>query len=254
MNGIIISSQNQELNVNLTPNVDESTRCITGRITDKCGVGIDNACIKAVSVKLSPIVHTTSDTDGEYTLVIPSQNDIKMIVSKKGYITVNTGINHVETQDYMLQKEQLNTCIIKGKIIYTDCMPAEQLRVRICSADYNKDCFTCTNGNFIFTNVPAGKYTMTIDGNECIKKSIYIDVESYRDYDVLPEIVVHRKFIGGTLHGIVNDCIGNPVSNAVIVLYNHATKKIISHTTSNQDGIYFFGNLTIGNYYVEAYY
>lgn len=254
MDSIVISSQNQERNVNLRTNTAEFPQCITGRILDECGVGLENACIKAVSEQLCPIVHTTSDANGDYTLVIPSQSNIKMIVSKEGFITVNTGVMHVETQNFMLKKEQMNTCIMKGKIIYTDCVSADNVRIRLCSADYNKTSFTCNDGTFVFTKVPPGKYTITIDGNECITKSMYIGVEPYRQYSVLPDIVICRKHIGGTLHGVVTDCMGQTVANAVIILYNQSTKTIISHTTSNQDGIYFFGNLPIGNYCVEAFY
>lgn len=254
MSSFYISSDGEEQKKNLncmcnTPAI----RAITGKIINQCGEPIPNATIKSVTACLEPVAHTTSNEDGEYTLTVPKFIGIKLIVSKDDFITICTGVIVSDTQNFTMVCQEQSTCIIKGRALFNACKSPCALRIRIKSKDYEKTCFTNSNGTFIFLKVPPGKYVLTIDGNECYKKVIGFIIEQGKEYCQLPDIFVNWKNIGGTLHGIITDSNGKPIANSLVILYNKDSDLIINHTMSNDEGIYFFGNLPLGSYYVEAY-
>lgn len=254
MKTVVISNQEQQKNLNLVTRNNNCGKSVSGRITDEFGVAIKDATISAVNPNFEPLVHTTSDCNGEYTVFIGVCAQIRLLVSKEGYKTIDTGIISSETQNFMLFSEGVKTSILKGKVLYCNCKPASGLRVRLTSADYNRCVVSAQDGTYIFANVPPGNYVLTVDGNDCEKKTACVYVEKNKEYKTIPDMIITKIDIGATLHGKVTDCYGKAINNAVVLLVNKSTKAIVAHTTTNQDGIYFFGELTLGTYYVEAYY
>ncbi|MEG0691480.1 MAG: carboxypeptidase-like regulatory domain-containing protein [Oscillospiraceae bacterium] len=247
----IVSCSNEcRLDCTITDSV--SPKCITGTVLDCCGNPIHGACVKALTQAYDPLTHTLSNCQGQFTLILETNNHSLLIISKQGYATLVLS-SYGEVVHVTLSKEYLG-CVVSGKISYNDCHNISPVRVRLINASITKCTYSQPNGVFIIIDVPSGKYTLTIDGNECKEKTIYVTVpESILTLN-LGIICVDRINILGTLNGLIKDIHNKPIPNAVVILYNDISKQPIAHTLTNKDGVYFFGQLKIGRYYIDAFY
>lgn len=225
--------------------------CISGTVADCCDVPIEGVCVKIITSKYEPVAHTLSNVQGNFTLIWKTDEDVQFIFAKAGYATLQQ-ISFKDAQKVCLKKEIIS-CMISGKIFYKNCAPAASAKVQLVNNHVNLCTFSRADGSFLLTKVPGGNYTLTIEGNDCKQNSRYVSVPencfSYR----IGTIWVEQINILCTVHGIITDSSGQPIQKAVVVLISCTTKEPIAHTLSNENGLYFFGNVRNGCYYVEAF-
>lgn len=225
--------------------------CISGFVTDCCDIPIEGVCVKIITTNYKPVVHTITNVKGAFTLIWKTEEAAQFIFAKAGYSTLQL-ISFKDAQKVCLKMEVI-TCVISGKVLYKNCTPASPTKVQLVNNRVNLSTFSRADGNFILTKVPSGKYTLTIEGNDCKQNNSYITVpencSSYR----IGTIWVEQINILCTVHGIITDSSGEPIQKAVVVLISCTTKEPIAHTLSNENGLYFFGNVRNGCYYVEAF-
>ncbi|MEG0753767.1 MAG: carboxypeptidase-like regulatory domain-containing protein [Angelakisella sp.] len=225
--------------------------CINGTVTNCCGDLLKGVCVKALSANYQPIAHTMTDCGGMFTLILRQRENIRIVLSKCGYATLQL-CNVSDCVKVCLEKQAIS-CLLSGRVVYANGCPAAPVRIQLVNSTVNRCVFSKPDGSFLFTRVKNGKYTLTISGNACKEKSLYVSVAKGVPSYNLGCLQVEALNIMCTIHGIITDTKGKPLNNAVVVLFNCSTRQPILHTLTNEDGLYFFGQVHQGCYYIEAY-
>lgn len=225
--------------------------CVSGTVSDHCGTPISGVCVKIVTAGYEPVLHTLTDSQGAFSLIWNRQEKEQLIFAKNGYMTLQ--LRYFEDGVKVYLEKEILTCVVSGRLLYKNGVPAAPVKVQMVNNCVNLCVFSKPNGCYYFTKVPSGKYTLIIEGNECRKKSIYVTIPTCCHSYYLGTIRVDQINILCTIHGIISDPEGHPIKNAVVILTNAYTMEPVGHTLSNENGLYFFGNIRNGCYYVEAY-
>lgn len=243
-------NNNTEKQVNTQISNSTQLREIRGRVYDICGKPIANACIKALDCNYTPLVHTITDPCGNFTLLVTPKIPLQLVIAKNGYRTENIK-NCNEYLNITLHNENKNSLVI-GQVfpIFEYSSPCSLLLANKQNS-YRTFCDKC--GNFSFNDIPQGKYNLTITGNEIKKRTLCLNISSAKNLIQLGKIKVCPINIKGTIHGIITNECGQVVENSFIVLYNAINNTPIASTKTNQEGLYFFGSVPRGEYYIKAY-
>lgn len=225
--------------------------CISGSVADCCNAPIKGVCIKIVTSKYEPVAHTISNAQGNFTLIWETTQDAQFIFAKAGYATLQ--LTFLESAQKVYLEKEVITCVVSGKIRRKNYSSAAPAKIQMVNSHVNLCAFSRADGSFFFTKVPSGKYTLTVEGNDCKQNNIYVTIPANCPSYRLGTIWVEPINIICTVHGIITDSSGQPVQRAVVVLMSCTTKVPIAHTLSNENGLYFFGNIRNGCYYVEAF-
>jgi hypothetical protein len=120
---------------------------------------------------------------------------------------------------------------------------------------------TDNDGNFAFTGIPAGKYSLEASHRGFVTAS-YMEHGFYSTAIVTgpglsSDGLLFRLSPGGLIGGAITDSSGDPVDRAQVTLYrvsDDGLGSIHSYTATNTDdtGAYEFARLTPGLYYVAA--
>ena len=251
MKSIYIDSHSEEKYIDLKITEKKCINQIEGKIRDSWGDAIENACVKIVSTSYAPLLHTISDSEGNFVLLHNFPEEIMLIFSKEGYSTLLLPI-YCDHSNITLERN-IDTSIISGKVVFSDNSQISPTRLRLENSKNSHQVYSDEEGFFHFTKVFEGKYTLIIDGNECKRTVVELCLcENLRNYD-LGCIEIEKINIRGTIHGVVKNCENVPVEDVVVILYEASTNKIIANTLTEKEGLYFFGNVEIGEYYVKAY-
>lgn len=147
--------------------------------------------------------------------------------------------------------------ILKGKV--TDCCgnPIPNATVKVFTLEYLPIEHTLTDiyGNFCFKKIlPPGKYNLISTANEYEVSMPYpVKVSSSCDTTVIIKLSKSELLDSGTIYGMVQDSMGNYVSNATIIISDYENPKIIRNITySNCDGEYIVYGLKKGQYLLNV--
>lgn len=251
MNPISLTTTSKECRKDCIVQNSAQPNCCSGIINDGCGNPLKNACVKAITADYEPIDHTMSDPNGKFTLILPDETVGYLVFSKLGFKTEQFS-DFSNDMEVVLKKQQIH-CVVDGKVVFDQFGVPHVVKLTIANAHLSKHVFSKPDGNFVFTNIPSGMYTLTVQGSTCVEKTIYITIPNNQQIYHVGTIHLQSVDIGCTVHGIISDTNGNPLDNAVVILYQVGTNIPLMHTLTNAEGLYFFGNLNTGNYYVEAY-
>lgn len=225
---------------------------ISGTVTACCGAPLEGVCVKIITTDYEPIIHTLTNTHGIFTLIWDTNESVQLIFAKKGYATQQ--VKCFEETLHVHLRRDIISCIVCGRLLYKNRTPAMPLKVQLVNNNMNLSVFSKTDGSFLFTKVPGGKYTLIIMGNDCKQQKLYVTIPNHCTSYHIGTIWVEKINILCTVHGIITDTNGQPILNAIVVLIRCATNEPVCHTLTNENGLYFFGNVRNGCYYVEAYY
>lgn len=226
-----------------------------GNIFNLKGEPISNVSIKLVDQKLNPIMHTVSSKDGSYTLLSNHDYSNQLLIAKLGYATLlikKIIINH--HMHLTLNEIQLNTCDVVGKCLYNDGTHAKDVVIILDKDTTNKRIISDCYGSFIFFQIACGLHKLEISGQTCEPFKTYFEIYDSDKLINLNGICLKKKNIGCTIHGIIKGQNGVVLPNVLVLLYCSFCRKFVMRTYSNTAGIYFFGNLEKGSYYIKAIY
>lgn len=233
----------------------DCTNAIYGTIFNMRGEAINNATIKLVDQNLNPIMHTITSNDGSYVLVPHCDDFYQLIIAKSGFTTllIKT-ITFNQPMNFTLNKVRINYCDVIGNCFYDDGTLAEDVVVTIDKETTNKKVIPDRYGSFAFLQMDCGLHKLEISGQTCEPYKAYFEIYDSDKLINLNSICLAKKDIGCTIHGIIKDQNGIVLSNVLVLLYCSFCKKFVMRTYTNKDGIYFFGNLEKGSYYIKAIY
>ena len=250
MKNININTVSDECRVDDILSKDDWNKCITGVVKDSLNCCMAEVCVKVVTLAFEPIAHTFTDIGGNFTLIYEYIDNVQLIFSKYGYNTLVIS-DPMDSIHVNMQRNNLS-CVLVGRIM-VDRYMMSPVRLRLTNNFTQKCTFSNKYGNFVFTKVPSGLYQLIIEGNECKKRMIHIQIAKGVSRYNLGCIKVERINIMGTIHGIISGFNHKPLNNVVVILYDFNTCRPLAHTVTNEDGLYFFGKVRPGHYYVEAY-
>ena len=254
------------LDLQLENNIYSGNVLIYGYVTDSCGKPIHNASISFFDQNNKEIGLIYSSEEGFYSYGgIKLNSIIKIIVKKLGYRDYISNFLNICTRSFELniclnKSPVFNKTIISGHLVDENNTPLENILIYLLmnSNCGKKKVYKATNSNlygqFVFTEIPKGKYDIFInDPNFNIyRKSIEI-IETDKIFDI--DIKLNKRNIETKIIGQIQDNTGKLISNATVVLYKvEKNKRLIPvrYTTSDKEGRYIFTNIPYNNYIVKA--
>ena len=247
----IISTFSEEKRVDTKIITAKELNQVEGVIMNECGCVMQKACIKVLTSDYEPLTHTMSNSKGEFVLIYSYDEEVILIISKEGYKTVVLE-NFCREIEVTLTK-LTNSAVLTGRLVLKNGGEINSARVRLVNNMVKKQVFPDCDGFFVITEISSGCYQLIIDGNEYIKTVLTINIcNSTRTYN-LGSLIINKVNIMGTIHGIVSDGEDIPIDNAVVLLYNLDMCFVVAKTITNKEGLYFFGNVDVGNYHIMAY-
>ncbi|WBW97737.1 MSCRAMM family protein [Oceanirhabdus sp. W0125-5] len=247
--------------VQILKNCDEEDNniSISGKVINECdGRPIPLACIKFTDKNYNPLYHCFTDTQGYFYIKEYFLDTIRIIVSKKGYKIFSSSIYSIK--DYELKNLVVQISprceierIITGVVCDCNYNPAENVHVILRNEDNNTihSTYTNKNGIFVVDDVEHGYYTIIFCSYMYYKYS-YNFIFDYGKIMPLGETCIRKKDLKGTLNGIITDKEGNPINEAIVVLFDEVDNWPLQFTRTNEKGVYLFYNLDVGRYFIVS--
>ncbi|MCX7884073.1 MAG: carboxypeptidase-like regulatory domain-containing protein [Caloramator sp.] len=230
---------------------------IKGKIIDENFKPIKKAYIKITDENFNPLNHTKTNCRGEFSLYVYKNEKLIVNAEHKGFYTFTSRVylkDEKELQNLLIKLSRLSQIqnIIKGK--YICCFkPVKETEVELQNTkDKNIKYITSTNdkGVFLFNNIPSGKYILSLISNDYCSKNIKICICLYKQFYNIGIINAKRKIKLGTINGVITDKSGNPIDNALVVLFDAKRNIPIYSTYTNERGVYLIGGILPGKYYI----
>lgn len=253
MEKIHINNKNPEAYINaiLRPHRPKD-KFISGRVYLDNGCPIQNACIKITDRHYNPLEHTITDNFGNYNLIYPP-NGYYCIFAKENFKTQVISIEEIPNI-VILKEEDLNSIVIGTAVINNKHNPVSHIVAEIKNKENKEFSQTVSaneKGEFVFSNVTHGNYTLTLRGNNICTYHHNFFVPNLIKIVSLGVIYVEFIPINGTLNGIITNEDGTPLIGVTVVLYKENFP--IGSTKTIENGLYFFGNLQEGTYSIQAF-
>lgn len=256
-----ISCKESEIKINLClEEVEISDKVlIKGKIIDENLKPVKKAYIKITDENFNPLNHTKTNYHGEFSLYIYNSERLIVNAEHKGFYTFTSRVylkEEKELQNLLIKLTKMTQIqnIIKGK--YICCFkPVKQTEVELQNTkDKNIKYITTTNdkGVFLFNNIPPGKYILSLISNDYCSKKIKICISLCRQFYNIGILCAKRKMKFGTINGLITDNFGNPIDNALVVLFDAKNDTPLYATYTNEKGVYLIGGILPGKYYIIA--
>lgn len=250
MEKVRISQQNPEAYVNaILKKNNPPNKSISGLIYLENGCPLNNACVKVTDRHYNPLEHTISNFQGEYNLTYP-ENGYYCIFAKENYVTQILELSKIP-EIIVLKGENIVSIVTGTVVINHKQAPIPLALVEIKSENFSKTTSTNEKGEFLFSYVPTGNYSLIIKGNNIVTYNYKFFIP--HAIKIIPIGTLYVEFlpIHGTLNGVITDENGVPLVGVTVILYKENNP--ISSTKTIENGIYFFGNLLEGTYYIQAF-
>ena len=216
-------------------------------------IPIKNACVKITSSKFEPLFHVYTDCNGYFTLTNNIPKLFRIIVCKDNYEIFSSNIilrNKSKCPIKINLKEKISKNIVLGKIVNINEEAIKYANISIKELDIN----TISNekGEFILENLKTGCWTLNISSSFYYTSRVKIHVVKHKKIYELKPIFLREKPFTGTVNGVIYNSNNRPIKTAIVMLINEETNKIIDYTYTNEMGVYLFGNVPRGKYYIKA--
>lgn len=221
-----------------------------GKIYDESCFAIHRAVIKLVDTHYNPIKHTLSDKNGSFMLICPRNFEGYLIIAKNGYKTKLFTYNEENRMSMVILKTLPSTCFVMGVVAFRNACCFSPCCVTLQNNCFKFKTFTDYEGRFFLKNVRKGHYQLKIENESYQTRIIKVSIEN-SFLTQLPLIIMSKKDIGCTIHGLIKFR-NRPISDINVFLVDASNNSCIAYTKSNSHGLYFFGNLNLGKYYVMA--
>lgn len=251
MQNIHITNENNQAYVQAILNPQKHKHILSGAIYHTyCGQlqPLESCCIKILDEQYYPLEHTISNSSGNFSLLLP-QNGSLVICAKDGFETQLFPLKQFPKTVTMQKDSSFNLVI--GSIFVGRTPAKNPVMIRIYAPHYERVTMCNEKGEFIFENVPSGKYHISINGNFSNPYHNEFFVSPHAKIIPLGHIYLDYLPTLGTINGIITNHENIPLVGVTVVLYqNH---KPIAYTKTIEDGIYFFGHIKAGNYHIQAF-
>ncbi|MDS0527996.1 carboxypeptidase-like regulatory domain-containing protein [Clostridium sp. SHJSY1] len=255
----------------LTNNPIVSSGTLTGTVISE-DTPVIGATVKLYDSNYKPIEHVTTiesdDTDipsGSYTFTNIPAGAYNVVAIKDGYLLSNSYPVIIQNETVTKQSITLtpdpaaNLNTIYGIISSTDTKPIENAIVTLSTTGSTPKligkCTTNDHGQYFFTNIPAGLYTVTASKPGYISNpSGIIPLDTKEIFNLNLILQTNSDTNTGTVSGLITNTNNIPLPNATVALYSivDGFEGIIAITKTSASGRYLFTNITPGEYRVKA--
>lgn len=224
---------------------------IYGWVVDEDGKAIENVTVKLVNQDLNPLTHTLTTKTGYFILVHCYSHNTQLVLAKQDYQTRHLS-SSINPGKLVLLKQAWCGCDVIGRVCcedhsnphYATIILDKTIKSQLVTPDYT--------GWFILQQLQAGKHEIEIVKEDCQLYQACFFVSKKKTTLTLRPLVLKKKNMGCTLHGLVKDNLGNPLVNATVFLYCATCHGLLQKTMTNSQGLYFFGNISVGQVYIKA--
>lgn len=268
-----ISKVGQEIRLDVKlskdPFIDKGT--IFGTITDNNDDPVKGVLIKIMDNDHNPLYHTLTDDEGKYTISsLEPGSDYHFYAIKDGYLlkeergfAIEAG-QSLEINSKITLDPEATLSTITGHIFDTDGNPIQNMIITLLKIDGEEEipvAITSTNeyGQGIFVNVQIGNYIARATKQGYETGVIEVKVSEPGSIINIDAVISESSTESqGTINGVIADDEGNPIGEAVVILYEvtgDAENPIYTpkrYSRTSEDGAYLFGNVPKGNYIVKA--
>ena len=208
----------------------------------------------------------TSHEDGSFNFGIIPAGQSQLTGSLQGYIDVNTTVDTAINDDITIVMDRQVSNNLSGQIVVadTDLNPSNNqtlsgalvtLERRTSTNTLFYETTTDYSGNYSFSNLTAGVYSLTVskEGYIEIKQTVNVRYNETNIYNIAIEAIpVVEEEVYGYASGVITDArTGYVVSGMTIYVYaglnNHEGEHICKVVT-NSSGVYTTEALVPGNY------
>jgi len=255
----MVTSENDEICKNMEVGESGSYETfLSGFVSDKnTGKPVEGACVKLTDGALNSIGQDYTDERGHFSIPAGAASSCRILAAKKGYRTyssdpIDLAAIGKKGMDIALSPAEPGGIVLYGSVRDYSGKPAPGVRVILSRADMKEDItYTDTDGNFLFDGLEPAIYRITCqsDGHETYTRTF----QPAADNPVYPleTIYLKRKEPKGTVFGVITGSQGTPVPNAAVVLLS-ADNVPLQVTRTNEQGVYLFYDLEMGQYKVMA--
>lgn len=258
---VIIADDNQEILAKIVlSEMAWNENTVMGNVGDKLtGKPIEGACIKVCDHAYNPVAYNFSDIDGNFTIEGNFGPTIRVLAAKKGYGTISSealpslGLDRKALNLELFPLPKLGVTVF-GSVKDVQQKPLSSIKVTIYRFhSLNPYDFTFTNqeGLFVFDNIEKGNYRISLQSQSYNERTVNIEINKELPIVSMETIILKKKLLKGTIHGVITDKNNMPVSNALVVLCN-SNNLPIQITYTNDDGVYLFYKLDTGAYSIIA--
>lgn len=221
---------------------DASGYVVTGTLTDEFGNPMENCRVELWTEAGDLVAEVITGEDGVYTFDGANPDETYIVkawdAAEEPILDSIVPVTATQTVISGIVQDVAGHIVVGAEVVITD-----------------------SNGEIVATTVSdeTGRYDVAVDGNAdsysitiTYPASYEIDTSAYvRDTTDLNAPYLTPSWY--TIEGYVHDTDGNPVSGAIVVLYDSEHNEINRYTTVN-DGYYIFDYLEAGVYYIEVIY
>lgn len=241
---------------------------IFGKVTNESGYSIKNAIIKVYDYKGRLIAKTKTDSRGIYFIQkISACRQYRIICFARGYflsksIKFCVYRNKIKNINFRLKRdEKYGKSIITGDVFEENSYLAIESAIVVLfkkndDGEYiNTIGQTNEFGQFAFTNLCFGEYIIKVYKDGYLRKNCLVSINKCRQItNIIFLLEKNKEDIKGTVSGMVIDNQNKPVKKADVILYEKVGEKLepIDFTKTNDEGVYLFFDVSIGNYVVKA--
>ena len=268
-NGIEIDKTEEVVqNLELTKIEEEVDGGITGRVVNSTGTAISEATVKVFDLNYNPIKHTMTNETGTYNITSLQPGTYLVYAIKDRYsisekITTTITDESVTLSNIVLTE---NTVYIKGTVygITYDKSKATLSKIKLTLSTLNdpstviSETYSANDGEYVFYNLTAGTYRLEASNDDYILTEPFnvtvADGVNTNETLYLDKLSTAKE---GTINGVITDSETSvPIDGAFVGLYKvdeeENKESLLSVTTTNREGKYFFGYVPDGKYVVKA--
>ena len=231
--------------------VNRATDTVNGFVKDDSGKPIADVdvviqrggqTVDTVKADSDGLFSMDSVTPGDYTAVVAGTDEYK---EGKTAFTVVAGTH----TDPVAIEVQRNPGSVDGSVKDSTGQPLENISLTLNRGDEDRNAATAKNGSFNFDGVPAGQWTLSVDAPKTYKKVSNIVVNVPANGKVTEGITLTSTI--GSVHGVVTGAKNAPIEGATVTITN-VENGASSESTTDKDGKYSRGDLSVGQYRIEV--
>lgn len=244
-----------------------STGGCTGVIVNSTGVEVEGATVKIFDLNFNPIKHTMTNSAGVYSITGISSGEYIVYAVKKGYemstkrqITITDEILTL-TDIAITANSSISLGTLYGMVYDSNKKSLSKVLVTLTTVgevtEIIAQTYSASDGEYVFYNIEDGIYEVNaLNDDYILTTSFEVQIEAginSKENIYMDKLSSSKE---GTINGIIIDSTTSvPLASCFVGLYeldDLGEETLISVTTTNRDGKYFFGYVAEGKYVVKA--
>ncbi|MBF0449742.1 MAG: tandem-95 repeat protein [Candidatus Magnetomorum sp.] len=234
----------------------ERLTCVSGKVMDISGNGIENMWVEIFSERYQAGSVLFSDPDGQFNICgLPDSQDYQISVKPEANSLwlplIQSGIHYLESVHLILSQKQMDLFTISGIVTNINKHPVEPAKITLKSLS-DKDFYIHTtsrkNGSFEWQDIPKGNdYIISVYPSEMDNYALFCSEPFALSRNYQSNIVLNASLsISGHIYEYETN---TPIPDARVILYA-STRNFHAETQSDSTGQYRFNQLENANDYV----